>query len=396
MAAPEIGAARRWQMLGLGLFASTCSAMFVYGAAFLIPALQHERGLSLSQAGAVVAMPTVGLVLALIAWGILVDRFGERLALIVGSAMLGLGAVAAAAVASWTPALAVALVIGGVGAAASNGASGRLIVGWFTDRQRGLAMGIRQAAQPLGVALGAVTIPRIAHTWGVAAALLVPAALAGLAAVGCWIGVINPPRPAAKDAGALLENPYRKGSTLWRIHVVSVMLVVPQATIWTFAFVWLHSGHGWSLAAAGAVVTIAQLLGALGRIGAGVWSDRVGSRMRPLRTVSIAAAVVMVALAVTDHLHWSIAIVIMVAAAVISVADNGLAFTAVAELAGPYWSGRGLGIQNTGQNLAASLLPPAFGALITASGYPTAFLVAGGIAALAIPLVPRRDTLNAF
>ena len=36
----------------------------------------------------------------------------------------------------------------------------------------------------------------------------------------------------------------------------------------------------------------------------------------------------------------------------ITVSDNGLAFTAIAEIAGPFWSGRALGTQNTSQHLA--------------------------------------------
>lgn len=47
----------------------------------------------------------------------------------------------------------------------------------------------------------------------------------------------------------------------------------------------------------------------------------------------------------------------MVIASVITTADNGLAFTAVAEIAGPYWSGRALGAQNTTQYVAATLVP---------------------------------------
>jgi len=77
-----------------------------------------------------------------------------------------------------------------------------------------------------------------------------------------------------------------------------------------------------------------------------------------------------------------------VVASVITVSDNGLAFTAVAEIAGPYWSGRGLGIQNTGQNLAMAAIPPVFGALITASGFAAAYLVAAVLAVAAVPLVP--------
>jgi len=274
-----------------------------------------------------------------------------------------------------------------MGAASTNGASGRVIVGWFPVDQRGLAMGIRQTAQPLGVAVAAMSIPAVAAAHGFSTAILVPAAMAGVAAIGCLIGIVDPPRPAS--TGAHPDNPYRGDSTLWRIHAVSVLLVVPQATLWTFALLWLHRDAGLSLPVAGAIVTATQILGAAGRIGAGIWSDRVASRLRPLHTVAIAAVVSMAALAGAAWLHWWwAAIPILFAASVITVADNGLAFTAVAEIAGPYWSGRGLGIQNTGQNLASAAVAPIFGALITAAGFPATYLVAAIVAAAAVPVVP--------
>ncbi|MCM2416178.1 MFS transporter [Streptomyces sp. RKAG290] len=62
--------------------------------------------------------------------------------------------------------------------------------------------------------------------------------------------------------------------------------------------------------------------------------------------------------------------------------------TATAELAGRSWSGRAMGIQNTGQNLAASLTPPLLGGLITAAGYAWGFLLAAAVGALAVRVVP--------
>ncbi|MEC3954559.1 MFS transporter [Nocardia sp. CDC153] len=383
----QIGAARRWSMLALGVFAQTSTAVMTNGAPFLLPSLT-QRGLSLATAGLLVAMPLVGLCCTLIAWGWIVDHVGERTALVAGPAVIFVTGTAAAFVTNYV-ALGALLFLAGAGGGSTNGASGRVIVGWFPKNQRGLAMGIRQTAQPLGVAVGALTIPAVAAAHGFSTAVLVPAVMAGVAAVGCLIGIVDPPRPESAGGAGRPTNPYRGDSTLWRIHAVSILLVMPQATIWTFGLLWLHRDVGLSLATAGAVVTGTQILGAAGRIGAGMWSDRVGSRLRPLRTVAIAAVISMSALAVAAWAHqWWAAIPILVAASVITVADNGLAFTAVAEIAGPYWSGRGLGIQNTGQNLAAAAIAPAFGALITAAGFPVTYLLAALIALAAVPLVP--------
>ncbi len=383
-----ISTTRRWSMLVIALTATTCANVFINGAAFLIPTLHTERGLDLAAAGLLSAMPSFGLVVTLIAWGWLVDRVGERIVLTVGSALTAAFAFGAATVDSlW--AVGAFLLLGGMAAASSNSASGRVVVGWFPPEQRGLAMGIRQTATPLGVGIGALVIPRLAESHGVSTALLFPALACVLAAVICAIGVLDPPRPPRAEAPPEhLANPYRGSSVLVRIHAVSVLLVIPQGFVWTFTLVWLMTDRGWSAAAAGALVTVAQVLGAGGRIAAGRWSDVIGSRLRPIRYIAAAASVTMALLAVTDALGSPVSVALMVIASVVTVSDNGLAFTAIAEIAGPFWSGRALGTQNTSQHLATALGSPLFGALIGVVGYPLAFAVCALFPVAAYRLVP--------
>lgn len=378
---------RKWLMLALGMLAQTAGAVFINGAAFLIPALHDDRGLSLARAGLLVAMPTVGIMLTLIAWGVLVDRIGERLVLAIGLGLTACSSLAAYFTTSFAL-LGLFLLLGGMAAASANSASGRVVVGWFPPQRRGLAMGIRQMSVPLGVAIAALTIPPIARDHGVSAALLVPAIICALGA-GLCLGVVDPPRPSRSAAAeqGLLANPYRSSSQLWRIHSTSILLVVPQYVVWTYALVWLMTDRDWSAASAGLLVTATQILGAFGRMSVGALSDRVGSRMRPLRWVAVTATVSMLALALTDWLDSPVSVVVLVVASVVTVAPNGLAFTAVAEYSGPFWSGRALGVQNTGQYIAASLVPPAFGALAALS-FPVAFLVSAIFPALSVPVIP--------
>ncbi len=383
----SVSVAARWSIVVIALFATLFSFVFINGIAFVIPMLEAKRETNLALAGLLASMPSFGMVLTLFAWGALLDRIGERIVLSVGSALT---AAAAYAAASFDSLLVVGafLFLGGMAAASANSASGRLVTGWFPPHHRGLVMGVRQTAQPLGIALGAAVIPELAEH-GLSRALMFPAVLCSVAAVGCLIGVSDPPRPPREAAADhQLASPYRGSSTLWRIHLSSALLMVPQCVIATFMLVWLIVDTHWSIGAAGALVTVAQLLGAAGRVLAGRWSDRVRSRLRPIRTLAVLGAVAMVALGVTDHLHSHLAEAAMVIAAVISVLDNGLSSTAVAEMAGPYWSGRVLGIQNTTQRLAAGVAPPLFGALIGAVGYPLAFALCGLFPLAALRLVP--------
>nr|CRL67786.1 sugar phosphate permease [Mycolicibacterium malmesburyense] len=376
-------------MLVIALAATTSANVFINGAAFLIPTLYAERGLDLAAAGLLSGMPSLGLVITLIAWGYAVDRFGERIVLTVGSVLIAAAAFAAALSESLV-AVGAFLLLGGMAAASSNSASGRLVVGWFPAEQRGLAMGIRQTATPLGVGLGALVIPRLAQSHGISGALLFPAVVCAVSALVCLIAVIDPPRPPRSEAPVEhLANPYRGSSVLWRIHAVSVLLVVPQAVVWTFTLVWLMAEHDWSAGSAGVIVMVAQLLGAAGRIVAGHWSDRLGRRLRPIRAIAGVAAVAMGVLALLDWLDSPVAVIAMVVASVITVSDNGLAFTAIAEIAGPFWSGRALGTQNTSQHLASAAAAPLFGGLIGVAGYPAAFAVSALLPLVAIPIVPH-------
>ena len=199
-----------------------------------------------------------------------------------------------------------------------------------------MAMGIRQTAQPLGIALGALVIPELAER-GVRSGLMFLAVVCTVAAVASAIGIVDPPRKSRKAATEEeLVSPYRGSLALWRIHAIAGLLMIPQTVTVTFMLVWLMDHHGWSVAAAGGLATLSQVLGALGRIAVGRWSDRVGSRMRPVRTIAIAAALTLFLLALTDNTGSRYDVLLMVAISVIAVLDNGLEATAITESPGRF------------------------------------------------------------
>jgi MFS family permease len=377
-------------MLGVGVAAQAAGTVFVSTPAFLIPLLHTERGLSLAEAGTLAAAPTFGLVLTLIAWGALVDRIGERWVIAGGLVLVTLAAIGAA-LADGYAWFGFFLLLGGAASGSTSAASGRVVVGWFPRERRGLAMGIRQMSQPLGVTVAALTVPALAQQ-SIAAAILLSVALTAILAIASALVIVNPPRPSRADSTAT-ANPYRAGSYLWRVHGVSALLVVPQFTLTTFGLVWMTVALGNSAPVAGLVVGVSQFIGATGRIVVGQLSDRVGSRVRPLRWVALGGVIAMGLLSLVAFFGAPVAIaacVIYVIATTISVADNGLAFTSVAEVAGPFWSGRALGAQNTAQFIAASAVGPGIGAVIGVAGYPVAFAVSALAAAIAVPFVPSR------
>jgi MFS family permease len=385
----RLGAGARWSIMIVSLGVTASSFLFINGVAFLIPSLQARRGIPLTEAGLLSSMPSWGMVVTLVLWGCLLDRVGERTVLTVGSALTAAAAYAAASAHSMVL-IGIYLFLGGMAAASCNVAGGRLVSAWFPPQQRGLAMGIRQTAQPLGIALGALVMPELAER-GPRSGLMFLALMCSVAAVASAIGIVDPPRKSRdKATGEELASPYRGSFALWRIHAVAGLLMMPQTMTVTFMLVWLMHHHGWSVAAAGGLITLCQMLGALGRIAVGRWSDRVGSRLRPVRTVAIAAALILFLLALTDNSGSGYAVLLMAALSVIAVLDNGLEATAITEFAGPFWSGRALGMQNTTQRMMAAAGPPLFGALIMAAEYPAAWAICGLFPLAAVPLVPTR------
>ncbi len=379
----------RWLMLVVGMLAMTAGSTFQYGLAYLIPAFR-DQGYSLEQTGILVACPTVGVMLTLIAWGIAADRWGERVVLSTGLGLAGLVLVAA----RWahgTASLAACLALAGA-AGGSVLASGRLILGWFARHERALAMGLRQSAGPMGLALAAATLPALA-AGGTGVPLLFLAALLLAAAMTAFVFVRDPAlQPSttgqkAPDRGSASPPPYRTAS-LWRIHAASALLVIPQFTVTTFALVFLTDARGWTALDAGHLLAGAQACGALSRLGAGYWSDRTGSRLKPMRIIAAATGAGMLVLAAAAASGSSLAVPVLLFLAVVAVSSNGLSFTAVAEYAGSAWAGRALGIQTTGQNALAAATSPVLALAIGAAGFAPSFAVVAAFPLIAVMLVP--------
>ncbi|PZS20699.1 MAG: MFS transporter [Pseudonocardiales bacterium] len=376
-------------ILAVGTFSQAATCSFLYGIPMIVPALRTDEHLSLLGASLIVSAPVAGLLLTLIAWGAAADHYGERIVI-----MSGVGAAAlflvGATLAPGPVALAVLLVLAGAGGASVFAASGRVVMGWFPVQERGLAMGTRQTAQPLGVAIAALTLPSLARAHGVRVALLFPAGLCVLAALAVLLLVTDPPRVARPPGTPGIGSPYRGSWHLGRIHLASALLVVPQFAVATFTLVYLVGQRRWDPAVAGRMIFGFQVAGALGRLFAGIWSDRVSSRLGPMRQLAVASSALMGGLALGAWLDAGWIIAGFALGAVITVADNGLGYVAVAELAGTEWSGRALGVQNTGQNIAAVLTAPMLAGVIGDSRYALGFALVVVFPLLAIPLTPVR------
>jgi sugar phosphate permease len=277
----------RWTILSAGVVAQAANSAILLGLPSIAPALREHYGLTLPQVGVVLAALNFGSVGTLLLWGVVADRIGERAVIALGQTAAAAGLLWAGRSSSFATLVAALSVTGAVGAGV-NAASGRAVMTWFGEDERGFALGIRQMAVPLGGALAAIALPLLnAH-------ISLRAAFDGLA-TGCVLAAVVGAtllRPEPTDDHSLLARPLRD-PRVWRICIASVFYVLTQLSLIGFFVLFLHDRRGVSTGVAAGGLAATQVLGGVARIVVGRLSDLLrlliaarSPSASPLRSVS--------------------------------------------------------------------------------------------------------------
>lgn len=377
----------RYVVLAVGTAAQAATATYLLGLAAVTPALRAYFGLDLAHVGLLIGAVSVGLVTTLIGWGGATDRYGERGVMTVG--LLGAAVALGSTALVRDPLVAGGLLLlAGASGASVNAASGRAVLTWFPARRRGTAMAVRQTSVPIGAALAAVALPVIS-TAGVPAVFGSLAITCLLAAGVVAVWVREPPdRPARGSVPAAGLREVLADPRLLRLGGAGLLLVVPQFLGSVFLVEVLHTGAGVSLALAGGLLALTQVLGAAGRLVNGAWSDRTGSRLGPLRIVAIAVAIGFGLAALVEPGPPTLLVAVLVPAAALAISWNGLVFTAAGELAPPGRAATAMAASNTANYVGAAITPALGGLVAQALGWP-AMLAMGAVAAVGATVTLR-------
>ncbi len=355
----------RWAVLAAGTAAQASFSTVSFAMAVLAPALRDKYDLSLTEIGIVLAAEWVGLSVSMLPWGFAVDRSGERWTL-AGGLVACAGFLAAAAFAPSFGWLVTFLGLAGIAGGSVQSGSGRAVMRWFAASERGLALGIRQTAVPVGGVIAAVVLPQLETPK--AGLLFVAAFVLAGALVGALVL-----RSGTEEHLEPLDVEITLGDRrLWLACWGSGLYVVAQVAMMSFVVLFLHDQHGYSTGEAAAVFGVAQGLAAVLRIAVGRWSDVVGSRVRPLRRIGVAIAVAVGAVAALSDAPGLVLVPALVVATGLSMAWNGLGFTIAAELGGRR-SGAAIGFQQTVLSALGVAAPVAFAAVVSSGSWALAF-----------------------
>jgi MFS family permease len=394
--AQRLRSGHRWKVLAVGVAANASVSAAATGFPTTAVWVRSAYHLSNGQLGVALGALGLGVALSELPWGVLTDRWGDRPVLLTGLFSTAVALVAMAFFATPANASFAWLVAGlcalGLLGGSVNGSSGRAVMAWFGEGERGLAMSIRQTAVPLGGGIGAALLPWLATSYGFGVVFGALAAMCALSGLFAWRWLHEPPHAmhhaVANKGAAPLGN-----AQVWRVVLGIGVLCVPQFAVLSFASVFMHDAARFSVAAISATMGTLQLGAILMRIWSGRYTDRHGNRRAYLRVSTIVACASFIALglaAAFGAVHWPVLLAaLLILAGVCVSAWHGVAYTELATLAGAARAGTALGMANTAVFAGFFVTPLAIPHVLAIGSWPLVWLAAGVCASFAWPLFPR-------
>jgi MFS family permease len=334
-----------------------------------------------------------GAVSAVLAGG-LVARHGAGRTSQFALLFCGVGCALGASGGLWT--LAVASLAIGWGYGMTNPASSHVLFRFTPAGRRNLIFSLKQTGVPLGGVVAGLMLPAVGLTFGWRAGLAVTAILALSLAV-----LLQAVRPAWDDdrrPGARRESTPLVGlGVVWRhpplraLALMTFCFAALQLCLSTFLVTLLVEELGRSLVLAGAVVSVVQVAGALGRVFWGWLADRLGGGLMTLAVIggiSLACAL-LTGMMTPDWPLWGIVAGLAVFGAS-AIGWNGVFLAEVARLcpAGQVGSATGGALFFTFGGVAVG--PALFSALVPVlGGYAVTFAAAGVFAVAGTALILR-------
>ncbi|WP_257347469.1 MFS transporter [Pseudalkalibacillus decolorationis] len=378
--ADQKGLTEPWRMLIWLLIAQLMVALVGRSLGPLGILIGEDLELSKAQIGLLPSALFLGQALASIPVGFMADYLGSKLLLLMLSLCLGLSFLIATLISEFWLVL-LLILIGGLGYGAMHPTSNRGIIYWFSQTQRGTAMGIKQMGITFGSALAGFLLLPIAAIYGWRPALFFASlglVASGFVAYFLYHDPIGREREKQTFSIAFFRNSLAKmfhNKPLLLVSLSAIGLNGAQMCLNTYIVLFAYEKMGISLFLSGMLLVISEISGSFGRVGWGVISDRLFNGRRLIILVIIAALTALSSISVavlpSGTPFWAIVPIIIVFG--FSVAGfNGIWMNMASELVPREQAGVSSGFSITFGSTGVILVPPLFGLLVDHSGSYTA------------------------
>ncbi|MGB6240501.1 MAG: MFS transporter [Bradyrhizobium sp.] len=370
----------RWTILTVLFTVRLTMAFQFQSVAAVAPLLGPAFGVGLADVGTLIGLYFApGVVLAL-PGGAIGRMFGDKRTVLAALLLMLIGGLGMALSHSWSVQIAGRLV-SGAGGVMLNVQMTKIVADWFAGKEIATAMAIFVNSWPAGIALSLLALPVIGSDRGIEAVYLAVAAVIAAALV-LFALTYQPPANVASVAAMPSARLDRRAATA----VVTAGLIwglfnIGFAMIFSFGPTMLVE-HGWSITAAGSVISSALWLGVASVPLGGLLADRSRRPSLVLTVGCILSAMLMVALPRSDAV-----IPIIVALGMVFGLPAGPMMSLPARVLRPETRAIGMGIFYTLYYGTMMLGPAVGGALAKWTGSAAITLNFGAVLLLVCPVL---------
>ena len=370
----------RWIILAV-LFVVRLTMGFQFqSVAAVAPLLGRDFGFGLADIGILIGLYFAPGIAFSLPGGALGKRFGDKAIALTGLVLMLVGGLVMAFSPFWTGQVAGRL-ISGAGGVIMNVQMTKMVTDWFAGREIATALAIFVNSWPAGVAVALLTLPLIGTSYGIGAVFFAVAAL-----IGCGIVLLlTLYRPPPHFSSVTTSTERLDRNTVIAVVVAGIIwgfYNVGFATIFSFGPSMLVE-RGWSITAAGSVISIVLWLAVFSVPFGGVLADRTGRPYLVLVAGCVAFALVMVMLPRSG----AATLMTVIALGLICGQPAGPILSLPARVLQPGTRAVGMGIFYTVYYAAMMLGPVVGGACAKWTGSADAALDFGAVTVLACPIM---------
>lgn len=361
-----------WVILVVVFFASVAAPFNQFKVPPIIPTLIETFQINLTQAGLFMSIIAgIGLLLAIPA-GIVVQRLGSKVTILIALSLMAAGAAAGALSGNYSLLLG-SRVIEGLGMGLIGVAAPATIAMWFPPDKQGTPMGIWATWVPVGLVSIYNLAPILTASLGWQSVWWIGSGFAVVMMVFSGLLITQPPTqgPAAAQTQAMPNLKQALANrNIWLLALAFACMNLTLVTLGTYYPTFLHEVRGYPLGQASFIASVATLVVFVSAPAAGWLSDRIGSRRLLFSTPFLVISVLFI---FPFHVTgWLIYLVLIIQGLVVGAIPTST-FAAASEIMGkPQWAGLGLAVVLVGQNVGQLIGPVLFGELVQGLGWAVA------------------------
>ena len=267
------------------------------------------------------------------------------------------------------PWLLAAAFVGGLGLAAGNPVTNRIVADRISMRRRGIVIGIKQAGPPMGLLAAGLALPPLAAVFGWRGALVLTATLPllGLVATRALVPRHNRTVEAPPETIASVAHD-RAGRVAVRwLGVIGLVVAMGGGGLIAFIPLFAEEAVGLSATAAGLLAALMGLSGVVGRVVWGANAAKFQEATTPLSGLAFAAGLATISVWAGTTAVWLLWLGV-VALGGTMLAWHAVSWVALLNAVEAPSIGRATGVVQLGNSVGFASGPPVIGLLIDQTG----------------------------